>query len=233
MNDDALKKNIQRLVEPVVVSLGLSVWGIEIVRAGRTILRIFVDVPARSAYNCDCGSGGTCILPTDSDNDGNSVTEKTTLACYSATLDQCEEISRHLGLALEVDNCFLEPYVLEVSTPGLTRQFFSLAQMHPYLGDMMEVRLLAPISTTREGTEMPRRILRGTLQAVEEDAFILAPASVSSEGNVLLEDASLVRIPWNTVRKVMRMYIFKQPQKPGKRISSSKTNGNSRKKQRS
>ena len=232
MDDDALKEIIQRLVEPVAVSLGLIVWGIEIVRAGRTVLRIFVDVPGCAASSCD-GTGGTCILPADSDNDGIFVAEKTSSACYSATLDQCEEISRHLGLALEVENCFLEPYVLEVSTPGLTRQFFSLAQMHPYLGDMMEVRLLAPISTAREGTEMPRRILRGTLQAVEEDAFILAPASVSSEGNVSLEDASLVRIPWNTVRKAMRMYIFKQPQKPGKQISSSKMKGNSRKKQRS
>lgn len=61
-------------------------------------------------------------------------------------LGQCEEISRHVALALEVEDTIPEAYVLEVSTPGLTRLFFSLDQMRHYLGDVVEARLLRAVA---------------------------------------------------------------------------------------
>ena len=128
MSENALKETVIRLAEPVVRSLGLVIWGVEVVQAGRMAVRLFVDVPS-----------GAPESPQDADGEKNE-------APSSASIGQCEEISRHLGLALEVEDAVPSAYVLEVSTPGLTRLFFSLDQMRPYLGDMVEARLHAPVA---------------------------------------------------------------------------------------
>ena len=43
-------------------------------------------------------------------------------APLSASIDQCEEISRHVGLTLEVEDVIPTAYVLEVSSPGRLRR---------------------------------------------------------------------------------------------------------------
>ena len=212
MTDDALKEIIARLAEPVATSLGLVIWGVEIVRAGRTVVRLFVDVPFGAASD-------TQTAPATENDDADAPA----LVALSATLDQCEEISRHIGLALEVEDTIPEAYVLEVSTPGLTRLFFSLDQMRHYLGDVVEARLLRAVAINEDAPEGPdpshggpRRLWRGELLAVEDASFTLAPAVITPEGDVTPEALPPVRIPWDAVRRSSRMYIFKQPQKPGK-----------------
>ena len=213
MTDDALKETITHIAEPVASSLGLVIWGVEIVRAGRTVVRLFVDVPFSAAADTQ-----PAPAPTDSDD-----TDAPALVALSASLGQCEEISRHVALALEVEDTIPEAYVLEVSTPGLTRLFFSLDQMRHYMGDVVEARLLRAVAINEGSPEGPnpshggpRRIWRGELLAVEDDSFTLAPATISPEGDVLPEALPPVVIPWEAVRRASRMYIFRQPQKPGK-----------------
>ena len=213
MTDDALKETITHIAEPVASSLGLVIWGVEIVRAGRTVVRLFVDVPFSTATD-------TQPAPAPIDNDD---TDAPALVALSASLGQCEEISRHVALALEVEDTIPEAYVLEVSTPGLTRLFFSLDQMRHYMGDVVEARLLRAVAINEGSPEGPnpshggpRRIWRGELLAVEDDSFTLAPATISPEGDVLPEALPPVVIPWEAVRRASRMYIFRQPQKPGK-----------------
>lgn len=229
MTENVLKETVARLAEPVVRSLGLIIWGVEILQAGRIIVRLFVDVPPAAlepwSLNAPCdeqASGGV----TSSDPASPASSSPGSAFPASATIDQCEEISRHLALALEVEDSIPEAYVLEVSTPGLTRAFFSLAQMRPYLGDMVEARLHAPLAT--QGVDPAdatagRRIWRGRLTAVEKDAFVLEPAAVSPEGDVQPENLPPLRVPWQAVRKASRMHIFRRPGKPGKK--SGKTAG--------
>ena len=211
MTDDALKETITSLAEPLATSLGLVIWGVEIVRAGRTVVRLFVDVPFSA-------ESGTQTAPADTDD-----IDAPALVALSATLEQCEHISRHIGLALEVEDTIPEAYVLEVSTPGLTRLFFSLDQMRHYIGDVVEARLLRAVAINEGSPEGPnpshggpRRLWRGTLLSIEENAFTLAPATISPEGEVTPENLPPVSIPWDAVRRASRMYIFRQPQKPGK-----------------
>lgn len=203
MNEAVLKETVIRLAEPVVRALGLVIWGVEVAQAGRMVVRLFVDVPAHSAENC---------VPT------TSTDEEQGRAPGSASIDQCEEISRHLGLALEVEDAVPSAYVLEVSTPGLTRLFFSLEQMRPYLGEVVEARLHAPLAPEggAESGATPRRLWRGRLAAVEAEAFVLEPVAVSAEGEISPEALPPVRLPWAEVRRASRMYIFRQPVKPGK-----------------
>ncbi len=202
MSETALKETVIRLADPVVRSLGLVIWGVEVAQTGRMVVRLFVDVPARAPENAAQAAPG----------------EEESAVPNSASISQCEEISRHLGLALEVEDAVPSAYVLEVSTPGLTRLFFSLEQMRPYLGDVVEARLHAPVAPEgpTESGAAPRRLWRGRLAAVEADAFVLEPVVVSAGGEVSPEALPPVRLPWTEVRRASRMYIFQQPVKPGK-----------------
>lgn len=76
MSENALKETVIRLAEPVVRSLGLVIWGVEVVQAGRMAVRLFVDVPS-----------GAPESPQAADGEKNE-------APSSASIGQCEEISR-------------------------------------------------------------------------------------------------------------------------------------------
>lgn len=224
MTENVLKETVIRLAEPVVRSLGLIIWGVEIIQAGRSIVRLFVDVPPAEAASLalPAQSGGEQSRAEADSLDPASSASLSAGPAFpaSASIDQCEEISRHLALALDVEDSIPEAYVLEVSTPGLARTFFSLAQMRPYLGDMVEARLHAPLAPANAdpaaAAAAERRMWRGRLAAVEEDAFVLEPAAVSPEGDVQPEALPPLRLPWQAVRKASRMPVFRRPGKPGK-----------------
>jgi len=116
-------------------------------------------------------------------------------------------------LALDVEDLVDRAYTLEVSSPGFNRIFFSLGQMRPYVGDMVEARMhdaWAPEGQT------PRRVWKGVLEAVNGESFTLAPASADGDGQVVRENAPCTVIPFARVRRASRIHIFTRPQKPGK-----------------
>lgn len=205
MSDAAVKDALVRIAAPVVRSLGLEIWGVEITQTGRPVVRLFVEAPLAPE---DAADG---MLSQAAESSREEAAEPSAL---SATIAQCEEISRRIGLALDVEDIFPQAYVLEVSTPGFNRLFFSPSQMRPYMGDMIEARM--PSGFMPEGLDVARRVWRGRLTAVDDDGFVLAPASVSAAGEVLPEDLPEARIPWDAARRVARLYVFQQPARPGK-----------------
>jgi ribosome maturation factor RimP len=212
MKDDVLKKTVIKLTEPVARSLGLIIWGLEILSAGRMIIRLYIDAPPSPS------PAPGAAVPSSGEN----------TARRSPSVDQCEEISRHLALALDVENIIAEAYTLEVSTPGFSRIFFSLAQMRSYLGDFLEVRLHDPVTPEPpdrphpDPAPSPRRLWRGRLNAVLDDAFVLEPAVISAEGDITPEAFRPLRLPWKNVRRASRLHIFKRPAKPGKKNRTSR-----------
>ena len=146
---ETLEETVTRLVSPLVRARGLTLWGVEVLPGGRTKVRVFVDVPRPAADGSDAAAEAAFAEP------------------GSASIEQCEEISRELGLAMDVEDCVPEAWVLEVSSPGLDRRFFSLDQMAPYVGDMVEARLAAPVTPAGEDGSAPRLRWRGRLTAVD------------------------------------------------------------------
>ena len=192
-----LEETVTRLVSPLVRARGLDLWGVEVLPGGRTKVRVFVDVPRPSV-------------------DGTDVAEAAFAEPGSASIEQCEEISRELGLAMDVEDCVPEAWVLEVSSPGLDRRFFSLDQMAPSVGDMVEARLAAPVTPAGEDGSAPRLRWRGRLTAVDPEGFTLEPCAISVEGEVRPEGTPAVRLPWAEVRRASRIPVFQKPAKPGK-----------------
>ena len=206
MSENSLKETVTRLAEPLAQAQGLEIWGVEIAQAGRTTVRVFVDLPL------EVKQARAALAVSDSAADLEDSADP--LAARSATIDQCEEISRQLGLALEVEDLIEQAYVLEVSTPGFNRLFFSPDQMRAYLGDMVELRMVAAFAP--ENAPAARRAWRGVLREVTDSAVRLAPASVSAEGDICPEAMDEVLVPWDMVRRAARIHVFRQPQKPGK-----------------
>lgn len=182
--DTNLREIVLKLADPLLKANGLALWGLEIVPGPVIKVCLYVDVPD--------GANGE----------------------YSASIDQCEAISRQLGLALEVEECLNQRWVLEVSSPGLDRIFFSLAQMRPYIGEVVDARLKELLQGTN------RKSWRGILKDVGADSFELTPATVTSEGEVVPDGAPVVMIPWSEVSRCRLVPVFKIPQKPGKKPSA-------------
>ena len=193
MEEQGLVDEITRIAEPVVHSLGLALWGMEIIPAGRTVLRLYVDMPTN--------------MPAERP-DGNA---SRTAGGRGPGVDQCATVSRHVGLALEAEDILPHAYVLEVSSPGLERPFFALAQLAPYVGSDVTLKLAGA------QPELPdRKRLRGKLLAVGEQAFTLL-AYDAPEGTRL-------SIHWDNVRKAALApeLPFSKFEKPGKKKSAPK-----------
>jgi len=112
-------------------------------------------------------------------------------------IDECTEISRHVSLALDVDDIIPGAFTLEVSSPGLERQFFTPDQMHPYIGRDIRVRLATP----QDG----RKNFKGRLISLDPPAFTLAI------------DATEFTLRWPDVAKANLVYEPDDLGRPEKR----------------
>jgi ribosome maturation factor RimP len=79
-----------------------------------------------------------------------------------ATIDDCAKASRQIDVALEAEEAVHGAYILEVSTPGIERPFFSLEQMRPHVGEKVAVHLGEHIEGRKKYT--------GALVSVDDDA---------------------------------------------------------------
>lgn len=133
-----------------------------------------------------------------------------------ADIEQCETISRQLSAAMDVEDCIDQPWTLEVSTPGLERKFFQFDQLSPYVGDILEIRLNAPI----QGTNRKRWL--GRLKHLGDMTLSIEPVSISGEGEIRADSGQDINIEWQNVARAQRVHIFTAPPKPGKGTSSRK-----------
>jgi ribosome maturation factor RimP len=110
-------------------------------------------------------------------------------------VDLCARVSRHLGAVLDAEDALPGAYILEVSSPGLERRFFSTEQMAAYLGRVVDVRLHAP----QEG----RRHLRGSL------------VEAGPDGIVVDEAGKTMRVGWEAVKAAHLVHEFPEGARKG------------------
>ena len=259
MPSQNLSDTLRSLALPAVRGQGLDIWGIELVDGRHLTVRIFVDTPVDATVDAtmeapmdgpvgaaaDAAEAGDAIAPEsedigtddgmcdDSGNDagdaGDNGSGAHELAGIHASLDQCEAISRQLSLVLDAEDVIDRAYTLEVSTPGLDRRFFTPAQMVSYVGDFVDARMNELFSP---GDDLPkRRTWKGVLAEVLDNAFVIEPATIDPDGEVVPEALPRATIPFHLARKVSRVHIFRAPQKPGKKKQggrNSKNNKNSK-----
>ena len=79
-------------------------------------------------------------------------------------IEDCEKVSRQSSAILDVEEAINGEYVLEVSSPGMDRPLYELAQYEQYIGENISLRLRFPY----EG----RRNFKGCLSAVDGDEIV-------------------------------------------------------------
>lgn len=167
MTQDPLHETLYEIAHPLAASLGLRIWGLEFARGKRSLLRVYVENAAASAAAAagqtdeEAGGGGQDVSG-----------EQHMSAEQGVSIEQCAKLSRSLGLALDVEDIIPGAYTLEVSSPGMSRPFFSLQQLQAYTGELVEVTLGKPLLQEFPG----RKTFRGRLQEVAGDTLRLEMA---------------------------------------------------------
>ena len=81
------------------------------------------------------------------------------------TIDDCADVSRQVSAVLDVEDPIADKYNLEVSSPGLDRPLFTLAQYQRFIGQEIVVHFRIPMSD--------RRKWQGVLEKIEGDMLTL------------------------------------------------------------
>lgn len=183
-------------------SFGLNIWGIELLGSGtRPVVRIFVDtpwedkvVPFVKPLTREEKSRQKSIHPMAKKQEDMEEAEECLSEESGVSVDDCAEISRLIGLSLEVEDIFADAWILEVSSPGLERSFYEISQLRPYLGHPVDVSLEVPHKDFAD-----RKKFRGTLISVNTNTFTL-----------LLDtpEGQECEITWDSVKKAHLIHIF-------------------------
>jgi ribosome maturation factor RimP len=98
------------------------------------------------------------------------------------THEDCSEVSRHVGTVLDVEDFIADTYTLEVSSPGLERGLYRLADYERFAGRLARAKTRGAIAGQRN--------FRGRIAGVEGE-------------EILFDDrtSGRVRIPFEEVAK--------------------------------
>jgi ribosome maturation factor RimP len=78
--------------------------------------------------------------------------------------EDCAIFSREIGEILDIDDFISSSYILEVSSPGLERELYTLKDFAKFVGSLAKIRTKKPITGQRN--------FRGRIRAVENDEVI-------------------------------------------------------------
>jgi ribosome maturation factor RimP len=104
------------------------------------------------------------------------------------TVDDCQKISRQIEDTIEVDELITNPFVLEVSSPGLDRPLKKEKDFLRYRNKPVEVKTYSPIEN--------RKNFLGTIQDCKEKILYLN------------EEGASIKIPLDTIAKAKLIIEF-------------------------
>ncbi|WP_201534309.1 ribosome maturation factor RimP [Psychrobacter ciconiae] len=132
---------LTQIIAPAVAACDVALWGVEFAPQGRrSLLRIYIE-----------------CLPEDK------------AAGKHVTIEDCAAVNHQVSGVLEVHDPIAGEYILEVSSPGFDRSFFSDDQLHEYVGQTISLRLIQAIGTG----DQKRRKVTGVLNSINEASLNL------------------------------------------------------------
>lgn len=199
----SIVEQITKITAPLAASMGLELWGVEFAPGGRSVLRVFVEGSPIARNEASAHNGDLDFVRED--QDGDTVAAE---AFGGVNIDQCAELSRLLGLTLDVDDILPGAYVLEVSSPGLDRTFFSESQLAGALGRTVEIQY-ADSPAGHSG----RCKFRGLLEEADpKSGFALRLEDANLPG----EKPELLRFAFAELKKAKQVFVPPKKERPGK-----------------
>lgn len=80
-------------------------------------------------------------------------------------VDDCANVSRQISSVLDVEDPIASEYTLEVSSPGMDRPLFTMAQFKKYVGEKVSVKLRSAFDG--------RKKFSGVLSGFEDDCIVV------------------------------------------------------------
>ena len=201
MSESALIEKITTLAMPLAASLHLEIWGVELGLGAKSHIRIFVEkIPVtRTAHPLPTGA--------QSSDAGEIAADIAVPDSCCVSIEECAQLSRLVGLSLEVDDLFTGPYVLEVSSPGLERVFFKPEQLRRYIGSSITLQVHS------DRPQYPgRKKFNGFLGNGHGDDFTLIPEDAPKPG----EKPQPISFSWDEIQKIRLAHVFPDTKLPGK-----------------
>ncbi len=103
------------------------------------------------------------------------------------TLDDCAQISREIGRILDVEDFIVTPYILEVSSPGLTRSLKTEKDFMKYRNRLVKVRTSQPVENRRQFMGRLRGVGEERIQIEVDGKVFLVPLSFIAKANLDIE----------------------------------------------
>lgn len=159
-------EELTNIIAPAVAACDVSLWGVEFVPQGRrSLLRIYIE-----------------SLPEEQAQD------------KQVTIENCAAVNHQVSGILEVHDPIAGEYILEVSSPGFDRAFFSEEQMRDYVGQTVSLRLIQAIGQGDKKRRKVTGILDSMgvdslhLTATDNERFEIAFSNID-KANLIFEDA--------------------------------------------
>lgn len=112
------------------------------------------------------------------------------------TFEKCQKISRYLEAILDEQGWIGEKYVLEVSSPGISRPLRLWRQYKKNTGRTLEV-------TLKDGTKK-----EGLLSEVQEDLILLEETVIELEGKKKIKKQVLTPVAFDNIKKTIVKISF-------------------------
>lgn len=98
------------------------------------------------------------------------------------TIDDCEAVSRRLDKLLDEENFITDPYILEVSSPGLGRQLKKEKDFIREQGKSVDIKCFKAVDKVKEFT--------GILKSHDDDTFTIT----TDKGDIVIERSNVAKI---------------------------------------
>jgi len=116
-------------------------------------------------------------------------------------IEDCESVSREISALLDLNDPISSEYTLEVSSPGIDRPLFTIAQFARFIGEQAKISLRLP----QDG----RRRLHGRILRAGDDSVVIAEEK--GEYTVASDNIEKARL----VPDLVALGLAAQPKKPG------------------
>jgi ribosome maturation factor RimP len=103
------------------------------------------------------------------------------------TLDDCGRISQQVGRELDVEDFISTPYVLEVSSPGLTRPLKSEKDFIKHCNRLIKLRTVDPINSRQQFEGKLLGVSDNQIQLEMEEGIIQIPLAKIAKANLEIE----------------------------------------------
>jgi ribosome maturation factor RimP len=147
-------RDLTGLFEPVIESMGYELVGVEFNAAGNHgTLRVYIDRKAGVNID-DCAEISHQISG---------------ILDVEEPIDDCAEISHQISGILDVEEPIKQAYDLEVSSPGIDRPLFKLADFDRFSGNAAKIKLAVAVQGRKNFKGQLRGVVDSKLVAIEVD----------------------------------------------------------------